>query len=54
MAYSLDFRQQVFKVIEVQFEVVTATLEQATIPVEGLFLDADTGFDSKDFRNSCE
>lgn len=40
--------------IEVQFEVVTATLEEAGIPVEGLFLNADAGFDSKDFRRSCE
>lgn len=40
--------------IEVQFEVVTATLGQANITVEGLFLNADAGFDSKDFRNSCE
>jgi len=39
--------------IEVQFEVVTGTLEQAEIPVEGLFLNADAGFDSKNFRNSC-
>ena len=39
--------------IEVQFEVVTATLEQADITVEGLFLNADAGFDSKDFRASC-
>ena len=40
--------------IEVQFEVVTATLEQADIAVNGLFLNADAGFDSKDFRESCE
>lgn len=40
--------------IEVQFEVVTATLGQANIPVEGLFLNADAGFDSKEFRKSCE
>jgi transposase len=40
--------------IEVQFEVVTATLEQADIPVDGLFLNADAGFDSKDFRKSCD
>jgi transposase len=40
--------------IEVQFEVVTGTLEQANIPVGGLFLNADAGFDSKDFRKSCE
>jgi transposase len=39
--------------IEVQFEVVTATLEQADIAVEGLFLNADAGFDSKNFRESC-
>ncbi len=39
--------------IEVQFEVVTATLEKANIPVDGLFLNADAGFDSKDFRRSC-
>ncbi|MFB9055535.1 transposase, partial [Mariniflexile ostreae] len=31
-----------------------ATLEKANIKVEGLFLNADAGFDSKDFRNSCE
>jgi transposase len=40
--------------IEVQFEVVTGTLEQANIPVEGLFLNADAGFDSKEFRLCCE
>lgn len=39
--------------IEVQFEVVTASLEEADIPVEGLFLNADAGFDSKTFRDSC-
>ena len=39
--------------IEVQFEVVTKTLEQADIPVDGLFLNADAGFDSKTFRKSC-
>lgn len=38
--------------IEVQFEVVTDTLGQADIPLEGLFLNADAGFDSKDFRQS--
>jgi len=40
--------------IEVQFEVVTATLEQAQIPVEGLFVNADAGFDAKNFRDSCD
>ena len=39
--------------IEVQFEVVTATLEQADIPIQGLFLNADAGFDSTNFRTSC-
>lgn len=40
--------------IEVQFEIVTGTLEQANITVEGLFLNADAGFDSKEFRLCCE
>lgn len=39
--------------IEVQFEVVAATLEQANIPVDGFFLNADAGFDSKKFKESC-
>lgn len=39
--------------IEVHFEDVTATLEQAEIPVEGLFLNADAGFDSKEVRGFC-
>lgn len=39
--------------IEVQFEAITDTLEQANIVVEGLFLNADAGFDSKEFRCSC-
>lgn len=40
--------------IEVQFEVVTATLEQADIKVEGLFMNADAGFDSQGFRDFCQ
>lgn len=36
--------------IEVQFKVVTGTLEQANIFVVGLFLNANGGFDSKEFR----
>lgn len=40
--------------IEVQFEIVTATLENADIQVEGLFLNADAGFDSKEFRKACD
>lgn len=39
--------------IEVQFEVVTATLEKVGISVGGLFLNADAGFDSKEFRQAC-
>lgn len=39
--------------IEVQFEVVTAALDRAEIPMEGIFLNADAGFDSKDFRAAC-
>ena len=33
--------------------MVTATLDRADIKTEGLFLDADAGFDSKDFRSAC-
>ncbi|HEX8575622.1 MAG TPA: hypothetical protein VF677_04940 [Flavobacterium sp.] len=40
--------------IEAPFEIVTETLEQANIPVEGLFLNADVGFDFKEFRLCCE
>ncbi|GAA4115525.1 hypothetical protein GCM10022393_15670 [Aquimarina addita] len=40
--------------IEVQFKVVTGTLEEADIPVEGLFLNADAGFDVKNFREACD
>lgn len=36
-----------------QLEIVTRTLEQAEILVAGLFLNADTGFDSENFRKSC-
>ncbi|WP_430906593.1 transposase [Maribacter sp. 2-571] len=39
--------------IEVQFEVVTKTLDQADIRTDGLFLNADAGFDPKDFRAAC-
>lgn len=40
--------------IEVQFEEVTSTLEKAGISVKGLFMNADAGFDSKEFRDCCE
>lgn len=39
--------------IEVQFEVLTTTLETSGINVNGLFLNADAGFDSKGFRSTC-
>ncbi|GLB53578.1 hypothetical protein NBRC110019_26190 [Neptunitalea chrysea] len=39
--------------IEVQFEKVTANLEQANIAVDVLFLNADAGFDSKELRKVC-
>ena len=39
--------------IQVQFEVFTATIEGADIPVEGLFINSDAGFDSKEFRSAC-
>lgn len=40
--------------IEIQFEEITSTLEEAEIPVKGLFMNADAGFDSKEFRDCCE
>lgn len=40
--------------IEVQFEEVIATLEQAEISVDGLFINADAGFDSRELRDQCE
>ena len=39
--------------IEVQFEVVTATLDKADIRTDGLFLNSDAGFDSRGFRLAC-
>jgi len=39
--------------IEVQFEEVVGTLEQAEISVDGLFINADAGFDSQELRNQC-
>jgi len=40
--------------IEVHFEEVTATLEQAEISLDGLFLNADPGFDSLELRQQCD
>ncbi|WP_268225886.1 IS5 family transposase [Sinomicrobium oceani] len=39
--------------IEVHFEEVVGTLEQADIAVDGLFINADAGFDSEKLRNLC-
>jgi len=40
--------------IEVHFDQVTSTLEQANIAVDGLFLNADAGFDAIELRRLCE
>lgn len=40
--------------IEVHFEEITSTLEEADISVKGLFMNADAGFDSKEFRECCQ
>lgn len=40
--------------IEVQFEEVMGTLEEAEISVDGLFMNADAGFDSLKLRDKCE
>ena len=34
--------------------MVTATLEQADIPLDGLFLNENAGFDKKYFRHACD
>src|SRR5699024_1898231 len=40
--------------IEVQFETITEDLEEADISADGLFINADAGFDSKELREICE
>jgi transposase len=40
--------------IEVHFEQVTSTLEAADIAVDGLFLNADAGFDAMELRRLCD
>ena len=40
--------------IEVQFEEIVGTLEEAEISVDGLFVNADAGFDSQKLRDKCE
>lgn len=54
MSESISGNHNDFHDIEVQFEAVTATLKEANIPVEGVFLNADAGFDSKNFRETCD
>ncbi len=40
--------------IEFHFEEITVTLEQAKISLDGLFLNADSGFDSVELRQQCK
>lgn len=40
--------------IEVHFEEVTATLEQADISLDGLFINADAGFDTENLRTKSQ
>lgn len=40
--------------IDVHFGEVTASLEDSGISVNGLFLNADAGFDPKELRDKCE
>lgn len=40
--------------IQVLFEQMCTLLKQANINLKGLFLNADPGFDSVDFRKACE
>ena len=40
--------------IHIQFEHMIETLKQARIDVEGLFLNADAGFDAQTFRQQCQ
>ena len=39
---------------EVSSEELFSTLGEAKISTDGLFINADSGFDSKDFRSICE
>jgi hypothetical protein len=40
--------------IQALFEEICLLLKQASINLKGLFLNADPGFDSVDFREACE
>ncbi len=39
--------------IENKLEEIFTGLEKADIPVDGLFINADGGFDAEIFRNTC-
>jgi len=39
---------------EVVFDGIVRSLRRAKIPTKGLFVNADAGFDSKNFREMCE
>jgi transposase len=36
------------------FHYICSTLQQASIPIDGLFVNADTGFDCQNFRKLCQ
>ena len=40
--------------IEAQLDEIFDTLKEAKIPIDGLFLNADKGFDTKTYRKWCE
>ena len=40
--------------IEQQFSKMLSDLQESTINTEGIFMNADAGFDSKAFRNQCK
>ncbi|TCI82712.1 transposase, partial [Tenacibaculum sp. M341] len=39
---------------EAQFQEIVGTLEEAEISLDGLFVNADAGFDSQKLRDKCE
>lgn len=40
--------------IQILFDELCQILKKAKIKLDGLFLNADPGFDSKDFRMACQ
>ena len=53
-AQPVDVNHNDLKQIEIQIKEIVDQLSQARIPVEGLFLNADSGFDSKKLRQILE